>query len=133
MNNIPAIKSVMTHAPRSIDQEELLTHAQKIMSEKSIRHLPVIGNGRVVGIISDRDISLAIAAHVNMEGVTELRVEDVCTLNAYTVTPDTPLDEVVENMAERHIGSVLVVEHGSLAGIFTATDACHHLANCLRK
>lgn len=43
-----------------------------------------------------------------------------------------PLDEVVLHMADEHIGSVLITENNQLAGIFTATDACRYLGECLR-
>jgi CBS domain-containing protein len=49
------------------------------------------------------------------------------------VDSNTPLDHVVEEMAERRIGSALVTHHGTLAGIFTVTDACRVLAEILKS
>ena len=67
-----------------------------------------------------------------MSVAEEMTVEDVCTLATYTATPESLLDEVVLNMADRQIGSVLVLDGDELAGIFTATDACRYLGQCLR-
>lgn len=132
MNAIPAIKTVMTAAPLSIDIREPVRKAQELMNQKRIRHLPVMDGGKVVSVLSDRDINLALIANQGLEGANQMTVEDVCTLQTYSVGTDAPLDEVVMTMAEKHIGSVLVLENGELAGIFTATDACKYLGRCLR-
>jgi len=128
----PNIGSVMTAAPLTIDISASVREAQKLLSKKSIRHLPIMDGDKVVSVLSDRDINLALVATQGMGYTDELSVEDVCTLHTYSVPSTTPLDEVVTNMAERHIGSVLVIDDGQLVGIFTATDACKYLAQCMR-
>lgn len=132
MPNPPAISSLMTRSPITIDIRSNAREAQKLMGERRFRHLPVVRDGRPVGILSDRDITLAIVAQQGMVRAEDVTVEDVCILDAYQVAPETPLDHVVATMAERHIGSVLVVDGDILVGIFTATDACRYLGQCLR-
>jgi len=132
MKQAPAIKVVMTKAPMTIDAAETVLSAQRILSEKGFRHLPVMKGGKPVSMLSDRDINLALVANHGLVKAEEMTVEDVCTLATYTATPDSPLDEVVLNMADRQIGSVLVLDGERLAGIFTATDACRYLGLCLR-
>jgi CBS domain-containing protein len=96
-----------------------------------VRHLPVTDSEALVGIVSDRDI--AFSSNVSESDLAErLRVRDVCSLDVYAVSPDEPLDSVLSEMASRHLGSVVVTEHGKIAGVFTVTDACRYFAEYLR-
>jgi len=132
MSSSITIGAVMTPSPLTIEISSPLVQAQKVLAEKSIRHLPVMQNGSLVSVLSDRDINLALVANHGLEQANDLKVEDVCTLEVYCVNADDLLADVVSNMAEKHIGSALVVEEGVLAGIFTATDACRHLGKVLQ-
>jgi CBS domain-containing protein len=86
----------------------------------------------LVGVLSDRDIAfMSNAGEPDLRD--SLRVRDVCSLDVYSVERDEPLDRVVGEMAERHIGSVMVTEGGKPSGVFTATDACRCLAELLRE
>lgn len=125
------MSDVMTASPLSIQINESLDTAQQLMSEKNIRHLPVLKNGNPISIITDRDINLAVAANKSLQAAEEMTVEDVCVLNLYRVEKDTTLAEVVAYMAEHTIGSVVITDNDELSGIFTATDACKYLAKYL--
>lgn len=126
----PTIDSVMTRQPLSVEADLDVKAAQKMMIEKNFRHLPVVEGERVVGVVSDRDILLAQVANHELEG--ELCIGDLCSLDPYIVTPDTPLVEILDTMVQRHIGSTLVADEGRLVGIYTATDACRDLAGSIR-
>ncbi|MCP5042676.1 MAG: CBS domain-containing protein [bacterium] len=133
MNEIPTIESVMIDAPVSIEIGERVSTAQDTMIDYEIRHLPVVEGGRLVGIISDRDVAV-LENDPEWEGrVDALKVRDICALDVYAVEPETPLDEVLSQMAERRIGSVVVTRGGKIAGLFTATDACRRFAEHLRE
>ncbi|HHO70056.1 MAG TPA: CBS domain-containing protein [Halothiobacillus sp.] len=127
------IESVMTRNPITVSGNTPLSEAQAIMISRGLRHLPVIEDGKVVGVISDRDILLAQLAHEGLDNRNALRVSDISTLSVFAVSPQSPLADVVEEMARRHIGSALVMEGDTLLGIFTATDACRQLARILRN
>ena len=58
---------------------------------------------------------------------------DVQRADIYAVERDEPLDRVLAEMAERHIGSAVVTDGGKLVGVFTATDACRYFAEYLRS
>ena len=116
----------MTRHPHSIRVDEKLQTAAKLMSSLGVRHLPVLNAGELVGILSERDIRLATSASMG-----HLKVSDVCIDEPYAVDVDTSLFIVANTMAEKRIGSAVVLENGKVAGIFTATDACRALSEVL--
>jgi acetoin utilization protein AcuB len=119
--SIPHVEKYMTTTPHSIGAEQPLENAMKLMTEFSIRHLPVMKAGSLVGILTDRDVKLALSIRGVNPGAT--RVDDIATEEVYITSPDAPLDEVVSKMAGRKIGSAVVVQNHKLVGIFTSTDA----------
>ena len=103
------------------------------MQQHAVHHLPVTDNHKLVGVITDRDIKSLRAGKKSGEegynpGVREMYIHD-----AYIVDINEPLDNVLLNMAQRHIGSVLVTRKGNLAGVFTSTDACRGFGEYLRE
>jgi acetoin utilization protein AcuB len=132
MKRMPLIKSVMTPFPHSVDVDAPLADAQAFMREHRIRHLPVTENHELVGILTDRDIKLYLGPDLAYPKAAETRVRDVYLDNPYIVDLNERLDVVLQNMADRHIGSVLVTRNGRLAGVFTVTDVCRSFAEFLR-
>lgn len=129
-NRIPKIEKYMTPTPRTIGQEQTLAAAHRLMRDERIRHLPVLEGGRLVGMLSDRDLHLIESLKdVDPEKVP---VEDAMTPTPYTVEPDAPLDEVVATMAQHRYGSALVERRGKVVGIFTAVDALRAFAELLQ-
>lgn len=123
----------MTPLPLSVGIEARVLEARELMAEHDIRHLPVTDDqGRLVGVVTQRDVGLVLDPELDLPFDEDLRVRSVCSFDAYLVAPDTPLDEVADEMARRRIGSALVARDGRLLGIFTATDACRLLADTLR-
>lgn len=121
----PMVQKIMTHIPESIDVNANVKEAQEKMSRLQIRHLPVLKNGKVFGIVTDRDIKLAMGL-VQLEPAL-LKVSDVCHEQPYSVDPDTPIGQVAATMAEEKYGSALVVQNGKLVGIITTVDICRAL------
>ncbi len=132
MKRPPLIKSVMTPFPYSIDIDAPINEARAFMQHQNIRHLPVIANGELAGVVTDRDIKLYLGPDLDYPKANETRVRDVYLDKPCIVDLNEPLDKVLSIMAERHIGSVLVTRHGRLAGLFTAMDACRNYAEHLR-
>lgn len=100
-----------------------------MMTEHDIRHLPVCESHLVIGILSERDVRVALTVR---PGDTQLTIKEVCT-EAYLVDLERRLDEVADEMAERRIGSAIVLRGDKLAGILTTTDICRLLATTLRE
>jgi len=122
----------MTPSPLTVDSTEKVRVAQQLMSQRKVRHLPVMRDGELVSIVTDRDINLALVANKELRAAEELTIGDVCALRLFKVEADTPLDQVVDDMAQNAVGSALVTRDGRLAGIFTAIDACRCLGMSLR-
>jgi acetoin utilization protein AcuB len=130
MKTIPQIQKFMTPMPHSVGLKIALSTAHTMMREHGIRHLPVQEAGKLVGVLTDRDIKLA----GSFRGSGELLVEDVMTPEPYTVTPQAPVDHVVAEMARHKYGCVLIQQdNGKLVGIFTATDALRVLEALLHQ
>jgi CBS domain-containing protein len=123
----PAVISVMTPFPYTIDEGGTLNDARDLMYEHSFRHLPVTSKGKLTGVISDRDIKIAFAIETDPEKQKKLKVSDACFYEPYIVDVHEHIDHISSHMAKRHIGSALVTREGKLAGIFTSTDACRIL------
>jgi acetoin utilization protein AcuB len=128
MAQIPRIGEVMTSVVYAIDSSASLLEAQNLMADQDLRHLPVLKAGKLVGLLSDRDLKFAMRFPVPSDTI----VEHVMTCDPYVVRPDAPLDEVVTTMALFKYGSVLVQgSDGKLCGIFTSIDALKILAATL--
>ena len=122
----PAIAEFMTPSPHSIGRDQSLAAAHRLMREHRIRHLPVLDGGKLVGVISDRDLHLAeTLKDVDAERVP---VEDAMSPTPYAVPPTAPLAEVAREMAGQKIGSSVVMEGKKIVGVFTVTDALRALA-----
>lgn len=117
----------MTTTPYAISSEALISEAMDVMSKNQVRHLPVMKKGNVFGLISDRDVKSIFAfAGANPKSI---KVGDICVDDPYMTEPNALLNEVASEMANRKVGSALVIDNGKLVGIFTATDACQALSD----
>lgn len=119
------IKDYMTPTPLAIDMHASIEEANAIMLEQALRHLPVERDGKLVGVISDRDL-VRVYSHKQAQAP---HVGDVMTVSPYIVGPEEDIRTVAEIMASNRLGCVLVRGPGEkLAGIFTTTDALVLLA-----
>jgi len=129
----PQILAFMTPFPFSIDIEAPLAEAHAFLRSRQIRHLPVTREGALAGVLTDRDIKLALGPDLGSPPERELAVRDVYQPESYVVDAGERLEDVASTMAERHVGSALVTRAGKLVGIFTTTDACRALARLIRE
>jgi acetoin utilization protein AcuB len=122
----------MTQQPWTIRKDAKMSQAHEMMRAHRIRHLPVLEAGKLVGIVSERDLHL-------METLPggdpdDIAVEEAMIEDVYVVGADDPVDTVVEKMADRKYGcAVIVNRRGLVDGIFTTVDALQVLADVLRK
>ena len=126
------VGSYTTRIPHTIGFGQPLAVARRIMSEHSVRYLPVLHDGRFVGVLSDREIeSLEV-----LPGSRHLTVEDVMAPNVYVASENERLGHVAEEMVLRQLASAVVVagsDPTKAIGVFTAVDALRALADALRS
>lgn len=132
MDHIPSIGSVMTPFPYTAQVDDSLLRARALMVEHEVRHLPVKDGDRLVGILTDRDLKRALDPELGLPPKEELFVRDVAVRDAYVVDFSVALDEVLEQLDARHIGSALVTRKRRLVGIFTLMDASRLFREHLR-
>jgi len=127
--SIPHIKKYMTADVQTIGDEQPMSVAHRLMREQHIRHLPVLHQGKLVGILSDRDLRLV----ETLQDVdpTKVTVNEAMTPDPYVVGPEAELDEVVSTMASKKYGSAVISDNGKVVGIFTTVDACSAFADLL--
>lgn len=124
------IKDYMTQATIGIDADLTLADAKARMANERIRHLPVLRDGRLIGILSARDVIL-------MESLPDIEPSETPVQSAMvggnlrTCAPDSPIRDALQIMVEHGIGAVPIVEDGQLSGIFTDVDAAKVLLNAL--
>lgn len=121
------IERYMSVSPHTIGSDQPLSAAHQIMHRHDIRHLPVLRGGRIVGVVSLRDLHLM----ETLPGVhaDELTVEEAMSQDVYSVARETSLAEVAREMASRKLGSAVVLERNKVVGVFTTVDALHALAD----
>jgi acetoin utilization protein AcuB len=129
---IPHVGAVMTPFPHFVDTDAGVVEVECLMNEHHIRHIPVQQEGRVVGIVSQRDLYRLVDRFLPNTEKARIRARDIM-VDPYVVAFDTPLNEVALEMAKRHIGSAIVIHHEKLAGILSATDICRILAEILES
>ncbi len=129
--NLP-VEEFTTPNPVTANEDMPIDELQRLMAEQGIRHLPIVRGGAVVGLISDRDVRVALG--LSAEHKTQVRAADIMATDPLTVNAAAHLDEVAYTMSENKIGSVIVNDdRGGLLGIFTVTDALNALIEIIRS
>ena len=131
--HMPPVSAAMTPFPYHVQAHDPISEVERLMEEHGIRHIPVQDGGRVVGIISERDLHQLVNPALPHRDRERIRARDVLVADPFVVEMSARLDDVLEQMSQRQIGSALVVRQGRLAGILSATDACRMLAEVLRQ
>jgi acetoin utilization protein AcuB len=129
MKAVPTVQKFMTYVPKSIGSDQTIAQASEFMRKLHLRHLPVLKGGKLVGVLTDRDISLVLS--FKDVDPTQMKVEEAYTPEPYFTSPTSPLNEVVAYMADNKYGCALVVDNGKLVGIFTEIDAYKALSDLL--
>ena len=129
-------KDLMSHAVEVVSPDAHLRDAWIKMNRTGCRHLPVVANDKLIGIITDRDLRLAFNLPV-VEEQTDLtrktvlegiRVDDCMTSDPKCVSSDTPLHEVADLMSLNKFGAMPVVDEGKLVGMISYIDFLKHYA-----
>jgi acetoin utilization protein AcuB len=127
------VKDIMTRDVATLDLNDELSLADDIMELGRIRHLPVVDEGRLVGIISQRDLfkaSLASAMgygeKAKREFMKTVAVKEVMVDEVITISPRASIEDAGRLMLEKKIGCLPVIEGDDLIGLITETDVLRH-------
>jgi acetoin utilization protein AcuB len=122
----------------TIPSNTLITDAQKLMQQNDIRRLPVVDDGKLVGIITRsrlRDAAPSVATSLSVWELnyllSKITVKDMMETSVLTTTPRATVEDAAATMAERRIGAMPVMEGDRLVGIITATDLFRLLIDVL--
>ncbi len=114
------VNDVMTHDPRTVEVGDTLAEAARVMREADVGAVLVVDDGRVTGIITDRDIVVRAVADARDPQSTTVR--DASSADVVTLTPDQNLDEAARLMQEHDVRRMPVVQQGRPAGILSLGD-----------
>ena len=116
------LREIMRPSPQTATETTRLGEAHQLMTKLGIRHLPVVRDGRLCGILSTRDILAYRASSVIREDWWRAPVSAAMIATPQTANPDDSLTEAAGRLASSRIGALPVVERGALIGIVTVTD-----------
>ncbi|MCA1926886.1 MAG: CBS and ACT domain-containing protein [Calditerrivibrio sp.] len=124
------IKDWMTKDVITIDSKDTMLDALHIMKEHKIRRLPVVHKGKLLGIVTEKDIKTYSPSKASTLDIYEMHnvlaetnVEDVMTKNVITVSPDDPIEKAALILRDKRIGGLPVVDaNKNLLGLITAID-----------
>lgn len=128
------VREIMMGSPVTLKPDDTLDLASDIMSLGRIRHIPVVDDGRLVGLLSERDLMGTAATEIlglkqksKSALLKSFQIRDVMRKKVVTVSPDTPIQEAVHLMADKKLGCVPVVSEGVLVGLVTTTDILRYV------
>ncbi len=123
------VREWMTKDPVTADPSTSIQAAWKLMQERRIRHLPVVEEGRVVGIVTDRDLRRVLPSPATSLEIHEvhylldkLRLSEVMTKDVITTTAFTPIADAARTLLRNRIGALPVMVGGIMVGILSQTD-----------
>lgn len=126
---------LMTIDPDTVTPDTSLREVVALMNLRSTRQLPVVENGKLVGIITDRDVRLAVNSPLlsdepleRIQLLDNFTAESCMTHNPKTVQPDTPIHKVAQILSAYKYGALPVVDGERLVGIITVTDLLNQMA-----
>jgi CBS domain-containing protein len=116
-----SIKEVMTRDVRACEPNATVADAAKVMAQEDVGPVPIVEDGRLVGIVTDRDIVVRVVAEGRDPNATT--VKEIASTDLFTVSPGDDLDEALNLLAERQVRRLPVVEGERLVGIVAQADA----------
>ena len=127
--NFLRIRDCMSVNPVTVGPKDSLQKVVELLRRRDIRSVPVVENGRLIGIVTDRDVRQVAPAYPLFRDEDEIRrytenltVTAAMTADPMTIAPDEPLVEAAKVLETYRISSMPVVDHGRLVGMLTVTD-----------
>ncbi len=129
------VRDIMSDKMVTISESDTLSTVEDIMTLGRVRHMPVVHAGKLVGVVSERDLLRTSLSNLTEFGSEERRlflhaveIARVMSAPPITIAPDATVEEAARVMADRKIGCLPVLEDGRLLGIVTETDVLRYFA-----
>ena len=131
------VEQLMSVPPATVAPGDSLHIADGIMSMGVVRHLPVVKDGELVGLVSQSDVLRSPALLAPLFGMTvdskaalrALRVEDAMSSPVFTIGPDASIQDAAARLLDHRVGCLPVLEEGRLVGIVTTSDLLRAVAH----
>ena len=126
---VGTVRDYMVSDVETLTPEDSLETAVMLERRLRIRHIPILENGELVGMVTDRDLKRALPSPVTgtdqqtFERVVQTtRLRQIMTRSPATISPAAPLRDAVQMLCEKKFGALPVIENGRLVGIITGVD-----------
>lgn len=122
------VRDSMTREVATLGPESSVAQAWQLLREREVRHIPIVEGGRLVGLVSDRDLRDASPVRKSDDGGEDENVfgwasmRDIMTTKPVTISPFDTIEHAAREIYDRRIGCLPVVDKGELAGIITSSD-----------
>jgi acetoin utilization protein AcuB len=137
---VPKVRDYMTPKPVTLGVDHSLLDAALMLRQSNLRHIPILEEGRLVGLLSDRDVARAAPSLLSPlvqeeynRVFEETPLAKVMTRNPFSITPDAPLAEAVGLLSTKRLGCLPVLEEGKLVGIITVSDMLRALQDLITQ
>lgn len=128
------VREIMMSSPVTLKPDDHLQLASDLISLGRIRHIPIVDDGKLLGILSERDLIGSAAARIlKLSGrrqaalLKTIPIREVMRRRVVSVEPETPITEAAELMAEKKISCLPVLSDGTLVGLITTNDILRYV------
>jgi CBS domain-containing protein len=129
------VQDIMTRNPHTLEADDVLDLADDLMTMARIRHIPILERGKLIGIVSQRDLffsalvqALGLEQREQKDLMKTIRAREIMIRPVLTISSGASVKEAARLMADNKIGCLPVVEDEKFVGIVTETDILHHVA-----
>jgi CBS domain-containing membrane protein len=129
------VQDIMTRNPHTLEADDVLDVADDLMSMARIRHIPILASGKLVGIVSQRDLffsalvkALGLRQREQKDLMKTIRARELMSRPVITISPGASVKEAARLMGENKIGCLPVVKGKQFVGIVTETDILRYVA-----
>jgi CBS domain-containing protein len=129
------VRDIMTRDPIILGRNDTLDLAEDIMNLRRIRHMPVVDEGSIVGIVSQRDLfrsalvtALGFGRKTQTAVIKTIKIKEIMTEHVITISPDASVKEAARVMIDKKIGCLPVIDGENLVGLLTETDILRYFA-----